>query len=176
MQRFSEGNRVKTSNFRAQQTGFDFSDGTDIPVNEPIRPAVETDEQKRERIQARIRELEEKLRQEEARKAREAAEQRERARRAAEAEAERRRQERERQERSRRAWENFRRRASGYYAAGSADDPYAALGVPHGADAATVRAAWIKLVQQYHPDHGGNAEQFMKVQNAYERITGKVRR
>ena len=31
-------------------------------------------------------------------------------------------------------------------------DPYAVLGVPHDADHATVRAAYVRIMRQYHPD------------------------
>lgn len=153
------------SSFRAQQGMFDFEqDG--IPVNVPIPPKVESEAQKRERIRARIAELEAALRAEAARKAAEAAAQAERAR------AERARAERERQQRERqKAWDDFRARMQGAHV-----NPWTVLGVTLGADKAAVRAAWLRLVQQHHPDHGGNPVEFRKVQWAYERITGKTQK
>jgi hypothetical protein len=48
-------------------------------------------------------------------------------------------------------------------------DPWAILGVRMGAWG-EIRAAWIALVKQHHPDHGGDAAKFREVQAAYERL------
>lgn len=42
------------------------------------------------------------------------------------------------------------------------------LGVPATATPDTVKAAYRYLVKQHHPDTGGDAEQFLKVQQAYQ--------
>lgn len=44
---------------------------------------------------------------------------------------------------------------------------YDDLGVSPDADADTIRAAHRRLVQQHHPDKGGNREDFDRVQHAY---------
>jgi DnaJ like chaperone protein len=64
------------------------------------------------------------------------------------------------------------------------DDPWAVLGVPPGADAATLRHAYHALVRQYHPDRHfaeGVPTEFIRVAEshmaainaAYARATGK---
>ncbi|MDW8418959.1 MAG: DnaJ domain-containing protein [Chitinophagales bacterium] len=52
-------------------------------------------------------------------------------------------------------------------------DPYAALGLAHGAPIEDVKRAYRKLVMQHHPDkQSGRAssEKFLEIQRAYERI------
>jgi curved DNA-binding protein CbpA len=44
------------------------------------------------------------------------------------------------------------------------------LGVRHGADADEIKRAYRKLARQYHPDAGGDAEDFKKLQEAYEAL------
>lgn len=50
------------------------------------------------------------------------------------------------------------------------DDPYRVLGLHSGASLRVVKAAYRALAQEYHPDHGGDPEQFKHIQEAYERI------
>jgi curved DNA-binding protein CbpA len=54
-------------------------------------------------------------------------------------------------------------------------DPYATLGVPRNADEATVKRAFRKLAQQYHPDRnqGSKAaeEKFKEINEAYQILT-----
>lgn len=49
-------------------------------------------------------------------------------------------------------------------------DSHEVLGVPPGADEATVRSAYRDLLMEHHPDHGGSPERFMQIKDAYERI------
>ena len=49
-------------------------------------------------------------------------------------------------------------------------DPYATLAVPLDADDAVIRAAYRRLAQKFHPDKGGELEDFRAVQKAYELI------
>lgn len=42
------------------------------------------------------------------------------------------------------------------------------LGVPEGADAATVQVAYQRLRSQHHPDKGGDPEAFNRIQRAWE--------
>lgn len=46
-------------------------------------------------------------------------------------------------------------------------NPYKILGVKKSATVEEIRAAWMRLVKQHHPDVGGDAEEFKKVQEAY---------
>lgn len=53
------------------------------------------------------------------------------------------------------------------------DDPWAELGLSHGADAATVKTAWRRLVAQWHPDRNGSPDAHGKMQRinrAYEML------
>lgn len=70
------------------------------------------------------------------------------------------RAERERQYR-RQAWSAFVNQAG-------AESAHVTLNVAREATQAEIRSAWIKLVQIHHPDHGGDATMFRKVQKAYE--------
>ncbi len=81
--------------------------------------------------------------------------------------AEREAQERQRRERQERYHAYFR---NGY----RPESPFEVLGVRPGASHAEIRSAWIRLVKQYHPDHGGDAALFRKVQNAYETLRPKA--
>src|SRR5699024_6592789 len=47
-------------------------------------------------------------------------------------------------------------------------DFYAVLGLEPDAEAATIRAAYRRAARQHHPDRGGSAEQFHRVQEAWE--------
>lgn len=53
---------------------------------------------------------------------------------------------------------------------------YEVLGVPRDADAATIKAAYRKLAKKHHPDKGGDAEEFKKVQKAYDILSNPDRR
>lgn len=52
----------------------------------------------------------------------------------------------------------------------SSDDPYSILGVQHGAPLAVAEAAYRVLSRSAHPDVGGSAEAFHRLQIAIERI------
>lgn len=47
-----------------------------------------------------------------------------------------------------------------------ADDPFATLGLGRGASEREIRAAYRRAVKRAHPDQGGSAEAFRKVQEA----------
>jgi len=55
-------------------------------------------------------------------------------------------------------------------------DPYVLLGVERDADDATIKAAYRKVAKSAHPDSGGDADQFAKLQLAYELLKDPVRR
>jgi curved DNA-binding protein CbpA len=55
-------------------------------------------------------------------------------------------------------------------------DPYVVLGVPRGADEATIHAAYRAAVRRTHPDAGGTSADFESVQEAYEELRDPVRR
>ena len=48
------------------------------------------------------------------------------------------------------------------------DAAYDVLGLPSGADAEAVRRAYRRRVKEVHPDHGGDEEEFQRVQEAYD--------
>jgi len=60
------------------------------------------------------------------------------------------------------------------------NDPYDVLGVDPGADAATIRAAYLALMHEYHPDHrpgdGDAAELARRVNAAYGILGDQNRR
>jgi preprotein translocase subunit Sec63 len=53
-------------------------------------------------------------------------------------------------------------------------DPHLILGIPTGADAATIKKAYRRLAKKYHPDvnpeNSEAAEHFKQVQHAYETL------
>ncbi len=53
---------------------------------------------------------------------------------------------------------------------------YDVLNVERGADANTIRKAYMKLAREHHPDKGGDAELFKKIQKAYEVLSDDQRR
>ena len=50
------------------------------------------------------------------------------------------------------------------------DDPYKVLGVAPNATKEAIRHAYTILAQQHHPDHGGNEQEFKRVQKAAEKL------
>lgn len=55
-------------------------------------------------------------------------------------------------------------------------DPYGVLGLDRAADESSVRKAYHKLAREHHPDKGGDAEKFKKVQEAYEVLSDPQKR
>jgi len=55
-------------------------------------------------------------------------------------------------------------------------DPYATLGIERDADAEAVKTAYRKAAKSVHPDSGGDAEQFGKLQTCYDLLKDPVRR
>jgi len=55
-------------------------------------------------------------------------------------------------------------------------NPYEVLGVPREAQDGVVKKAYHKLAREHHPDKGGDAEKFKKVQEAYEILTDPQKR
>lgn len=55
-------------------------------------------------------------------------------------------------------------------------DPYVLLGVERDADEAAIKSAYRKVAKAAHPDSGGDAEQFARLQTAYELLKDPVRR
>src|SRR6185312_1823434 len=56
------------------------------------------------------------------------------------------------------------------------DDLYKILGCSKGDSAATIRKAYRKLAARFHPDHGGNRDQFQKIKRAYEILSDPEQR
>lgn len=52
--------------------------------------------------------------------------------------------------------------------AGNGEDWFSVLCVSRNATAAEIRASYLDLVKKHHPDTGGNHEQFVRVQKAFE--------
>ena len=50
---------------------------------------------------------------------------------------------------------------------------YTILGIKNSAGQDAIKAAYRKRVLQTHPNKGGDAEEFRRVQEAYERLTNK---
>jgi len=55
-------------------------------------------------------------------------------------------------------------------------DPYVLLGIERDADVRAIRTAYRRAVKTAHPDRGGEAEAFGKLQAAYELLKDPVRR
>jgi curved DNA-binding protein CbpA len=55
-------------------------------------------------------------------------------------------------------------------------DPYEMLGVAPEADGETLKTAYRKLAKSAHPDSGGDAEQFGRLQACYDLLKDPVRR
>jgi molecular chaperone DnaJ len=55
-------------------------------------------------------------------------------------------------------------------------NPYEVLGIPRDAQDGVVKKAYHKLAREHHPDKGGDAEKFKKVQEAYEILTDPQKR
>jgi hypothetical protein len=62
------------------------------------------------------------------------------------------------------------RRGSGVETGPSDAEAYRVLGVDPDADAATVRRAYRERAKEVHPDRGGDADEFRRVSEAYERL------
>lgn len=55
-------------------------------------------------------------------------------------------------------------------------DPYAVLGVVHGATHDDVRRAWLALARRHHPDRGGDAAAMQAVNDAWAVLGDPARR
>ena len=55
-------------------------------------------------------------------------------------------------------------------------DPYEALGLQRGATEDEVKKTYRKLAREHHPDKGGDAEKFKKIQGAYEILSDPQKR
>lgn len=55
-------------------------------------------------------------------------------------------------------------------------DPYEVLGVPKTGSDADIKKAYYKLAREHHPDKGGDAEKFKRIQGAYEILSDPQKR
>ena len=55
-------------------------------------------------------------------------------------------------------------------------DPYAMLGLERDADDGTIKTAYRKAAKGMHPDSGGDADQFARLQTCYDLLRDPVRR
>jgi curved DNA-binding protein CbpA len=55
-------------------------------------------------------------------------------------------------------------------------DPYSVLGVDRDAGEQVIRDAWRKAIKTAHPDAGGDADNFSRLQTAYDVLKDPVRR
>lgn len=55
-------------------------------------------------------------------------------------------------------------------------DYYNTLGVPRDADQDTIKKAYRKLAMKHHPDHGGDPNEFQKINEAYETLSNVDKR
>lgn len=53
-------------------------------------------------------------------------------------------------------------------------NPFSILGIPDTSSPAEVKAAWRELSKKHHPDHGGDAEKFQELKDAYTRALKKA--
>ena len=53
-------------------------------------------------------------------------------------------------------------------------DPYAELGVTPEADAGEIRAAYLRLMREHHPDHHGSTERASRVNAAYDLLSRRT--
>jgi curved DNA-binding protein CbpA len=59
---------------------------------------------------------------------------------------------------------------------GGVIDPYAMLGIDRDAGGEAIKLAWRKAAKNAHPDSGGDAEHFARLQTAYDLLKDPVRR
>jgi DnaJ family protein A protein 2 len=52
-------------------------------------------------------------------------------------------------------------------------DDYETLGLQPNSSLREIRKAYLTLSMVFHPDKGGDPEQFKKIKAAYENLTGK---
>lgn len=55
-------------------------------------------------------------------------------------------------------------------------DLYERLGVSHGAEGDEIRKAYLRISKTAHPDKGGSAEEFQRIQQAYEILSDEQKR
>ena len=53
----------------------------------------------------------------------------------------------------------------------TSDDPYVLLEIPRDSTEDTIKGAYRKLARKYHPDKGGDAKQFLKINEAHQLLT-----
>jgi len=91
------------------------------------------------------------------------------AKRARQAREERQRQQEARDRKAREQQERQRSQRQAHWG----DDPYDILGIPRTASTMEIRAAWVRLCKELHPDAGGDVRKMQAVNAAYNRLKGR---
>jgi curved DNA-binding protein CbpA len=63
-----------------------------------------------------------------------------------------------------------------YSASMSINDCFGTLGIPVGSNEETIKNAYRKLAKTHHPDLGGSADRFVRIQRAYEALMDPAKR
>lgn len=65
---------------------------------------------------------------------------------------------------------NVKERLEAWLQSLSVNDPYGVLGVGPEVSDELLRERYLTLARRHHPDHGGNADEMRRINDAYERV------